>query len=108
MSNPGNYFIGTATVASGATTSTEVDIGQSYDHVYLHIPAGNVGDTQIWAAAEKGGTAYPIANSSGTKYTFGSAVCGVLALLNQHGRYCTIVASTAPANGADYTFVCFS
>ncbi len=98
----------TVTIASGVTTSGEVDIAHNYDHVYLLIPASNVGNTRIYMSNKLGGTYYPAATAAGTNVDIASSVSARYVLLDNHGRFNRVIASTAPADGASYTFVCFS
>jgi hypothetical protein len=95
-------------MASGATTSSEVDIFHNYEHVYLLIPSSSVGNTRIFMSHELGGTYYPAATAAGANVDIASSISGKYVLVANHGRFNRVVASTAPADGATYRFVCFT
>lgn len=102
------YTVLTATIASGATTSSEVDLAGNYDYVYLKIPSSSVGNTRIFMASELGGTYLPAATAAGANVDIASSISGKYVQIANHGRFNKVIASTAPADGASYTFVCFS
>jgi hypothetical protein len=108
MSKDTDYRKFTMTIASGVTTSNEVDIGGNYNHVYLQVPASSVGNTRMFMANTLNGTSLRVANAAGTPHDIASSVSNVYVRVNDHGRYNTVCASTAPANGGIYTLVCFS
>ena len=108
MSNQRDYLLKTLTIASGVTTSDEVDIGGDYSHVYLKIPASNVGNTRMYMTDILNGTPIRVANAAGTPHDIDSAISNVYARITDHGRFNTVVATTAPAGGATYTLVCYS
>jgi hypothetical protein len=103
-----SHRVFTVTIASGTTTSTEADIERNYDHVYLLIPATSVGNTRIFMSKESGGTYYPAATAAGANVDIASSISGKYVQLADHGRFNKVIASTAPADGASYTCVCFS
>jgi hypothetical protein len=108
MSKETDYRKFTMTIASGVTTSNEVDIGGNYNHVYIQIPASSVGDTRMFMAHTLAGTPKRVANAAGTAHAIPSATSNVFVRVNDHGRFNTVCASTAPADGGIYTLVCFS
>lgn len=98
----------TVTIASGTTTSTEVDIAHNYEHVYLLIPSSSVGNTRIFMSNKIGGTYYPAATAAGANVDIASSISGKYVQIENHGRFNKVIASTAPADGASYTFVCYT
>lgn len=108
MANSREYTVLTATIASGTTTSSEVDLGSNYDHVYLLIPASITWNTRVFMSDRSGGTYYAAATAAGVKVDLASSVSNMYVQLTNHGRFNKIIASTAPADGASYTIVAYS
>jgi hypothetical protein len=102
-----DYRLFTSTIASATTTGTEVDIDRSYRKVYLDIPASSVGNIEVWGSTTKAGTFKPLYKSAATA-SIASAVSNMMVDLDDYGyvRHCKVIATTAPANGAAYNFVC--
>lgn len=103
-----DYKTVTATIASGTTTSSEVDLAHNYEHVYLLIPTSSVGNTRIFMSDQAGGTYYPAATAAGANVDIASSISGKYVQLANHGRFNKVIASTAPADGASYKLVCFT
>lgn len=108
MANQREYSVFTATIASGTTTSSEVDLGGNYDHVYLLIPASITWDTRVFMSDQSGGTYYAAATAAGAKVDLASSVSSMYVQLANYGRFNKIIASTAAANGASYMFIAYS
>ena len=102
-----DYRVITMTVASGTTTSNEVDLGRTYRKVYLDLPASLVGNTKIMAASEAGGTMKTIINS-GASVSIASSVSNAMVDLQDLGysRHMVIVATTAPTADVAYKVIC--
>lgn len=103
-----DYQVFTATIASGVTTSDEVDIKHNYEHVYVLIPSSSVGNTRVFMSDQTGGTYFPAASAAGANVDIASSISGKYVQLTNHGRFNKIIASTAPADGATYKIVCFA
>lgn len=103
----GSVQVFSLVIASGASTSSEVDLGRGFSKVMFDC-TGAGGQTQFHAAASSGGTSrlikYPVISGLVAPSTFmvGSAVSGSLVEVTalQGFRYVKVAATGTIANGA--------
>lgn len=104
-----------ATVASGATLSSEVDIGKGYDQVYLDMASGTTFSVFIQGARTSGGTFKRIYHAPSDNDSVTTAVeiasstagtNGAIVALPHHTRFMKLEFATAVANGGTYYFIC--
>ena len=102
-----DYRVITATIASGATTSTEIDLGRSYRKVYLEASGDIDAELGIWAAVKAGGT-YRQMYASGATAAIASNITGMFIDLDDYAysRHMRLVATAAVADGATFNVVC--
>lgn len=108
MALPGVYRTFTATIASGTTTSSEVDLGCNYDHVLLFIPSATTSAASLFISDRLGGTYYPAANNAGTVESWASGISGRYVQVANHNRFLKIIHPTAPTADTTFTIVCYS
>lgn len=103
-----------ATIASGATLSTYVDIARSYKTLYLEIPTlSTASNIFIQGAATADGTYRRIFNPSINSSTVGINVFQVLTAASNgyvpipNGiRFLKVETSTSVGNGATFNIIC--
>jgi hypothetical protein len=103
--NEGVTRLFTATVASAATSSAEVDLGAYFSRVLVNIPAGNTWDTRLLVAADTGGTFGNLYTSISQQFTVASSISNALIPVETVGRFIKVEVSTAAANGASYNII---
>lgn len=105
----------TASMASGATLSAEVDIGKAYSQVQLEIASATTFQVNIQGARESGGNYKRLYNVVAdndnvvTPIEINSATAGpggAIVALPQHTRFMKVESQTAVAAGTTYYFHC--
>lgn len=101
-----SYKVFTATIASAASLSNEIDIERGYRSIYVQVPVANVGETELYGSNAKAGTFVPMYNGT-TKESILSSVSNVIVKMATQIRYLKIHATTAPGDGGIYKIICF-
>jgi hypothetical protein len=90
-------------VASGATSTAEVDLGAHYSRALIGIPTSwTGGDVRLQVAENTGGTFKSLYGSTTARWSVSAAVSGAFVPVENVGRYVKIESSSAPS--ADSTF----
>lgn len=104
-----------ATFASGATTTSEVDIGKAYDIVMIEMPSATTYNINLQGANATGGNFKRIYNVVAdndavvTAIEITSATAGTngaIVPVPYHTQFMKLEAQTAVADGATYYFIC--
>lgn len=103
--NEGVKRLFSVTVASGATSSSEVDLEAHFSRVLIGIPAGNTWDTALLVAENTGGTFKNLYTAIDTKFQVASSISAAYIPAETVGRYVKVEVTTAAANGASYFIV---
>jgi hypothetical protein len=103
--NEGVTRVFSVTVASGATSSSEVDLGAHFSRALINIPASNTWDTQLLVAADTGGTYANLYTGISTQFTVASSISNAMIPVENVGRWVKIEVTTAAADGASYNIV---
>lgn len=107
----GAYAPFNVVIASGTSTSAEVDLGRAWRHVFLD-PTGALGECRLQAAPVTGGTYRMVqwpAYLSGTAGTFtaGSGLSGSVVEVPLAGlRFVKVFATGTITNGATLKILC--
>lgn len=102
--NEGVKRVFTATVASGATSSAEVDLGAYFSRVIVGLPA-TTWDTRLLVAEDTGGTFKNLYTSISQQFTVASSISAAYIPAENVGRFVKVEVSTAAANGASFFIV---
>lgn len=108
----GIYKVYPVTIASGATLSSEIDLGMAFARIYID-PTGAASEVRFQAAATSGGTYrqvyLPNVNTStvGTNiWKVASAVSGGIIEAPAGLRYIKVETTAAVANGVSLKLIC--
>jgi hypothetical protein len=108
----GIYVVYNATIASGATLSSEIDLGRSFARVMID-PTGAASEVRFQAAATSGGSYrqvyLPTVNTStvgSNIWKVSSAISGGMIEAPPGLRYMKIETTAAVANGATLKLIC--
>jgi hypothetical protein len=101
-----------ATMASGGTLTSEIDLGRAWGKVYLD-PTGAASEVRLQAAASTGGTFRQVYHPSINSSTVGanifkipSSVSGGLIELPAGLRFIKVETTAAVADGGSFTLIC--
>ena len=103
-----------ATIASGATLSTEVDLGKAYSKVLLELPSATTFNINIQGANASGGNFKRIYNAVSDNDAIVTAVeitsatagaNGAIVAIPQWCQYMKVETQTAVANGGTFYFI---
>jgi len=103
--NEGVKRVRTATVASAATSSSEVDLGAYFSRVLIGLPASSAWDTRILVAEDTGGTFKNLYTSTSAQWSVASTISAAYIPVTSVGRFMKIECSTAAADGASFYII---
>ncbi len=115
MSYAGQYLAIASTMASGGTSSTEVDLGRPYKNVYLSIPvmASSTNGLRILGSDTSGGTFRVITHASinsatvaTNEYVINSAASSVIVPVPAGLRFVKVNTAATVDAGAAFKFIC--
>lgn len=102
--NEGVKRVYTATVASAATSSSEIDLGAHYSRVLIGV-GSNTWSTKLLVAENTGGTYKNLYTNASTEFEIATGVSGAYIPVETVGRYVKIETTSAAANGASYFII---
>ena len=111
----GLHKIYASTMAASSTTSSEVNLGRSYQNVYLMIPtmASTTNGLSIYASDASGGSFYQVlqpsinsATVTTNPYVINSAASQVMVPIPAGFQFIKVVAAAAPAVATTFKIIC--
>jgi hypothetical protein len=102
--NEGVQRVFTVTVASAATSSSEVDLGAYFSRVLIGV-GSNTWTTKLQVAENTGGTYKNLYTDASTEFAIATGVSGAYVPVENAGRFVKIETTSAAANGASYFIV---
>lgn len=102
--NEGVKRVFTATVASAATSSSEVDLGAYFSRIIVGLPA-TTWDTRLLVAEDTGGTYKNLYTSTSAQWSVASSISSAYIPAENAGRFVKVEVTTAAANGASFYII---
>ena len=102
-------------IASGATSSSEVDLGRAYSKVLLDLPSATTFTLFVQGATASGGNFKRIYHAPGDNLSDPDAIeiassiagaNGAIVGIPNYTQYMKLESATAVANGAAYKLIC--